>query len=841
MLSFRFVQSVLITGAIISALFSLVIIENENHQFFPVPGDTRVLQKEADESEELAKRAEWIERIHKAAPGVDWRVIEAQNRQNRYESFLNRNRQKDGSTLISVGNDLLQGVWTEKGSANLAGRTHTADYDTLSRKIYLGSSGGNIWKGNLNGTGWEVVNDQLQFPSIQLVRVLNRNKARRIIAATQQKVIYYSDNDGETWEMSQGFGNFSGSGEGIIRTQVRDDSLATIYTLVSERIPPSTQRVHSIFKSEDLGSTFERLLSIPATGGLQNTYTDMWISQYGESDVYLVSNNSTYYYSVELDSLIQTGNLPDNAAGYSMLTGHLSSSGDTYLYAYVAAEIFRSTDGGLNWEFRTNLDQSPFFKTSFSASVQTPDKLFFGDIECHRSVNGGLGWTKINDWYDYYDNIVSKLHADIPSINCLLDENGEEFFLINTDGGIYRSPDGFQVVNISLEGLNVSQYYSSLTSSFDTNFVFLGAQDQGFQRAYPDNGDLLYPEQVVSGDYGHIVSSSQGSSIWMVYPGFAIFYPDAAGFSDLTWDFDGNNSFWIPPLMADPYLEQVVYMGNGNRVTRLSQTGSSISADNLPIIFQGDVSAIACSEIDPDYWYVYTDNGRFYSSIDGGNSWTNVNISSAPSGHYLYGACIYPSRYNLGEVWISGSGYSNPPVYFSEDNGASFSAKSQGLPSTLAFRLAGTPGDEFIFAATESGPYVFVKEANEWFPLSEGIAPDQTYWSVEYIDEMKVARFVTYGRGAWDFRIQNVLSIQTTEPNQISVYPQPSDGLLNVSTDFRHGFEYSVFSLNGQLVENGITSSSSTQINLSVNKNGVYLLRLKSGQTEVLRKIIIAH
>ena len=106
---------------------------------------------------------------------------------------------------------------------------------------------------------------------------------------------------------------------------------------------------------------------------------------------------------------------------------------------------------------------------------------------------------------------------------------------------------------------------------------------------------------------------------------------------------------------------------------------------------------------------------------------------------------------------------------------------------------------------------------------------------------MKVARFVTYGRGAWDFRIQNVLSIQTTEPNQISVYPQPSDGLLNVSTDFRHGFEYSVFSLNGQLVENGITSSSSTQINLSVNKNGVYLLRLKSGQTEVLRKIIIAH
>jgi hypothetical protein len=841
MQGFRFVQSVLLAGAIVSALFSLVIHENEIHHFFPVPGDTRVLQKEEDESEELAKREEWIERIHKAAPGVDWRAIEEQNRLNRYNSFLNRDIKKDGTTLISVGNNLLQGVWTEKGSANLAGRTHTADYDTLSRKIYLGSSGGNIWKGNLNGTDWEVLNDQLQFPSIQLVRILNRNKSRRILAATDQKVIYYSDNDGTTWETSEGFGAFSGGGEGIIRTQVRDDSLATIYTLVSERIPPSTQRVHSIFKSVDLGSTFERLVTIPESAGLQNSFADMWIAQYGESDVYLVSNNSTYSFSIELDSLIQTGDLPDNSAGYSMLAGHLSSSGDTYLYAYVDGEIFRSTNGGLNWELRINLDKSPFFKTSFSASVQTPDKLFFGDIECYRSTNGGLGWTKLNDWYDYYDNIVSKLHADIPSVNCLLDENGEEFYLINTDGGIYRSPDGIQVVNISQEGLNVSQYYSSLTSSFDTNFVFLGSQDQGFQRAYPDNGQLLYPEQVVSGDYGHIVSSSQGSSIWMAYPGFAIFYPDASGFSDLTWDFDGNNSFWIPPLMADPNLEQVVYMGNGNRVTRLSQTGNSITAENLPILFQGDVSAIACSEIDPNYWYVYTDNGRFYRSTDGGNTWSNSLISSAPSGHYLYGACIYPSRYNLGEVWISGSGYSNPPVYFSEDNGVNFSSKSQGLPSTLAFRLAGTPGDEFIFAATESGPYVFVKDANEWFPLSEGIAPDQTYWSVEYIDDMKVARFVTYGRGAWDFRIQNVLSVESSKPRIISIYPQPSQGAITVSTDFEEGFDYSVFSINGQLVQQGNTASSSAQLDLSRTAKGVYLLKLKSGNTEAVRKIIITN
>ena len=31
------------------------------------------------------------------------------------------------------------------------------------------------------------------------------------------------------------------------------------------------------------------------------------------------------------------------------------------------------------------------------------------------------------------------------------------------------------------------------------------------------------------------------------------------------------------------------------------------------------------------------------------------------------------------------------------------------------------------------------------------MAPDQTYWTVDYIPEINTARFGTYGRGIWDF------------------------------------------------------------------------------------------
>jgi len=67
------------------------------------------------------------------------------------------------------------------------------------------------------------------------------------------------------------------------------------------------------------------------------------------------------------------------------------------------------------------------------------------------------------------------------------------------------------------------------------------------------------------------------------------------------------------------------------------------------------------------------------------------------------------------------------------------------------YELAGTPDDEYFFAATEVGPYVYIAEDEEWVDLAGISAPDQTYWSVEYIPELNTARFGTYGRGIWDF------------------------------------------------------------------------------------------
>ena len=71
------------------------------------------------------------------------------------------------------------------------------------------------------------------------------------------------------------------------------------------------------------------------------------------------------------------------------------------------------------------------------------------------------------------------------------------------------------------------------------------------------------------------------------------------------------------------------------------------------------------------------------------------------------------------------------------------------------YQLYGTPNDELLFAATEVGPYVYSQNNEEWLLLSGISAPDQTYWTVDFIPELNTARFATYGRGIWDFILED--------------------------------------------------------------------------------------
>ena len=748
--------------------FSLIFIYN-NYNIRKIPTPTEYIEKKNNKKKFKKNRQEWVENMHRAAPGDDWREIDRKNRKIKTDivrekrNVLIQNNQLDDLSdnfEIIISRD-IEGTWIERGSNNLAGRIRTADIDFSENTIYCASSGGNIWKGTLQGENWESLNDYMQILGVTFLRIVDTENGNRLLIGSENNGFYYSDNQGLSLIEAEGLGANS------VKRFVMQNETNHIYALVNDS-------PRAIYKSRDLGESFELVVSLDDSEGIpwaNISHFDIFTPRYSEDHIYVIYDMTLY--RISDNNLISISNLPGSYSNDVLLTGGVGSSG-TFLYAYVQGNVFKSINGGLSWAHKGEAPSSWWWINGFNSSNLERDRIFIGGMEAFESSSGANEWALVNSWWEYYDNIGSKLHADIPEIRFYLDEEYNEIALISTDGGLYISEDYLSSVqNISLSGLGVSQYYSTYSQRFYPYQIFAGSQDQGLQKSITNNESIQDFEQIISGDYGHLVSGNDGISIWTNYPGFTIHYPDITNSNaSMSLNFPGSGYLWIAPLMEHPEFPNKAILGGGgiNGGNHLIELSLSLQGNQITFIeneysFSSTISAMGYSPIDSSYRYVLTENGKFYYSSDNGENW-QMNLSfTGPGSHYFYGSTIWVSPNQLGKVFIGGSGYSNSPVYVSTDHGETFEELNNGLPNTLVFQLAGTPDDLLIFAATEIGPYGYSENEDEWFLLSGISAPDQTYWTVDYIPEINTARFGTYGRGIWDFVIDNNYDINLGDVN----------------------------------------------------------------------------
>jgi PKD repeat protein len=770
--------------------------------------------KDREESEEGAernlKRQQWMEHMHQAGPGVSWQAID-QN--TRLQKAARRSMKLD-----TLAGGLVTGEWIETGSSNQAGRTHFTYPVYDSNQLYVASSGGIIWKGPLGGNDWTPLNDNMHIPDINMV---HKTGNRLLVASGTIGTVgfYYTDDEGQNWNIASGLGQLANNGS-IERAVVANDSVHSIYLLARQN------GLSAIYLSRNLGTSFTRILFYGNAiyGGVERF--DIWTDYNGSGNVYMLENNNLYRFNSanRLDTISQ---LSLQNPGQVLLSGLETSSG-TYFNAAISdngnTDFYASTVNGTSWQFAGNMAEMPFGRGSFSASQFVPGTIYFGAVNCFRSIDGGAHWSLVNEWYDYYGDPANMLHADIDGINSYIDNTGNEVVYINTDGGTYTSGDQLDnVYNISLQNLYVSQYYSTYTHRTLTDIIYAGAQDQGFQVSTTPAGGPREFVQTISGDYGHIVSGDGGNSFWTVYPGFLMYYPNAVNSTDaLFWDFEGSNFLWLPPLMEDPADPTSVYLAGGSNTTgshiyHLSASGGSITYTELPYNFGStgaQISAMAISPIDNNYWYVMTDNGQFYTSTDGGSNWTRTNAFTGPTGHYFYGSSIIASAKILGLVYIGGSGYTGSAAFVSNDNGQNFTAINAGLPPTLIYEMAINTSEDKIFAATEVGPYVYLPSENQWYDIAGPNVPDQVYWTVDYVPAINTARFGTYGRGIWDFVICDSNSTAPVAAFDFAINGA-TVGFSNQSQAFTYQWNFG----------NGITSTERSPI-LAYDSAGTYTVTL---------------
>ena len=735
-------------GALMALGFMLLSIAGPRTQRPRELGHPGPVEADDEGGADQAARRRWIEEMHIASPGVDWRRIEKANQE---AERLRRN----GLAGAPEGAGGLSGAWFEIGSKNISGHTRCAAYGPErngERLLYVGSANGGLWRGTMDGADWTPLSEGLfgGFDGLVVVPPSSLSDAD-ILIARQGSSIYRSDDQGSTWTVPSGLGGISDVRSLILLP----DGLPTVL------IYGQWNGGNALLASMDLGQTFSvrKTWATPWSG-------ELWVPQVGNgagTDIFLYHNNKI---RVSLDGGFQF-TVRDGPGGASQghLTGSEAGGGALYLTSREGNSWvpYRSLDGG--WTFNAMAAPPEYWgsQNSMVGFSSNRDALVLGGVNGYTSSNGGQTWEQISSWGEYYGNPAQRLHADLRAINVLPHPDGPAFgdiVYFNTDGGTYRSTDeGHNVENLSLLGLGVGQFYSTLTDSSNPNRIHGGTQDQGYQIGMRTHSTGSGPStgfsQIISGDYGHL-TSPDGSldRVYSTYPGFTLIASGATS-SLSTLDFpQGSSHLWLPPVVADPDTPNSFFF-LGRYLWRQYKTGSSWSevhhsTRDFGVGSGSYLSAMAFCPTDPDLAWAANNAGLLWWSTDRGVTWTQGSVG-IPGSHYFYGNCIAPHPTDPNRIAASGTGYSTPGVRISVNGGQSWQGLAQGLPQTMVYGVAwAADGSDDLYAATEAGAWHMDASTQVWSNAMGTQAPATTYWSIESVPAQGIMRFGTYGRGIWD-------------------------------------------------------------------------------------------
>lgn len=694
-----------------------------------LPPPTENVIEEGEEQEHHEERREWLERMHRAPDGVDWRATERRNAR----ASLDRGR------AVTLGAVQAPGTWVERGSENQAGSMFEVRR-TPAGRLYAGSALGGLWRGTVDGEAWTPIGDALFGGAHRVLWMPSAGAEPEVllVAPSYGGLLTRSTDDGLTWSVP-------GGAEGI--TGVRSAGIVGSSSIL---LVAADEDGTALWRSDDRGATFARSILL-SRGSM------LWTARDGTPRVAIATGDTL---------------LTSDDGGGSWAEQPLPSASDTWLLAgseatdpptlYVARGgygsklVWRSSNGGRSWGSPTEVED---VWDVLTASIRDPELVVTGGVDAHVSRDGGVTWRSPNTWDEYYADPANKLHADMMAITVEPDADGGETWYVGNHGGVYDSDDGLRTVrNLGLSGLRVGQYYSSLTAWDKPGRVLVGAQDQGLQHTTDARrGGRWDLEQVWSGDYGHLVSQDHTHRwVFGVYPGFVMSWNQEPG-EDGALGYiafpPGDGAPWLPYLVADPDQREAFWF-LGSRLWRYHSNGrGGFDAEQATDdTFDGSwLTAMAFHPFDPERAWLVTSSGEIHASENGGKRWKRV-ARNLPDENWLYGNALVVSRQDPRVVYVGGSGYDGSPVLRSRDGGDTFEDWSEGLPETLVYCLIEAyDGSGRMLAGTETGAWMREADGESWVDISAGRAPTTTYWSVEPLPDADGVRFSTYGRGIWDF------------------------------------------------------------------------------------------
>ena len=412
--------------------------------------------------------------------------------------------------------------------------------------------------------------------------------------------------------------------------------------------------------------------------------------------------------------------------------------------------VFRSDDGGDSWidtatsEF---LDERQMnYNNTIAVHPENADHVICGGVDLHLSTDGGTTWCKVTDWRANRGD-VNYAHADHHAL-LFAPAQPDRLYDVN-DGGMDVSDDGGRIWSNRSNGLAATMFYDLDVAQTDGRFYGGGTQDNGTNVTTDGRADNFF--DITGGDGGWLTidPTNAGHFFASIYFMQIFRYLSPAGWQDVSPLLSNDpeaQQVWMAYIAMDPTNPLRLFTGS-RRVWRTLDAGGKW----LPVSPSLDGSAVTAIEIapaDPQKIYVGTENGGFFRSVDGGQTWSPDLQSALLPGYTITRIASRPNDGDVVLATVANFGHSH--LYLSRDGGVNWQDLDRGRLPDVPHHVVLVRSDvaDTIYVGNDIGVWRSPDFGISWENITDNL-PNANVVDLVYHRIDGTITAATYGRSLW--------------------------------------------------------------------------------------------
>jgi photosystem II stability/assembly factor-like uncharacterized protein len=779
----------------------------------------------------------WEQRVDKAGnfPKNDCVIKEWESYSKSHREQLNDNS-FSSANWTSLGPNITPGGYHGLGRVNCI-----AFHPTNINTFWIGTPSGGIWKTTNFGQTWTTNSDNLPVLGVTDIAVDYSNPNTLYIAT--------GDGDGGSLSYCTNSPNGDTKSIGILKSTDGGNTWAT--TGMNWDVTNA-----KLIRRLIIHPSNPNILLAATTDGIYRTNNAgvSWTNQKPGyfMDIEFKPGNPNYVYAAFYDLVSGGAQIFRSTDGGINWISVISLSGVIRINLAVTANspslveaLCVNTDGGLKGLWRSN-DSGASFSQYYSASNCSYNMLnaYFppdnsctgqGSYDLAYQINpnnlneiwlGGVNTYKsINGGTNWYlINYWTENNFSVPVVHAdkhffaFHPLNPNYFFECN-DGGLYYTSNGGTTWNDISNGLQISQIYRIGSSVTNPGYVICGMQDNGTRELFSGN----WYEATGGDGMECAIDPTNYNYEYASYVNGEIYRTLTGSWSNSTIisnNLPGGQQIgaWVTPYMLDPNTPTIIYAGYSDVYKSMNQGTSWVKMSTN--LTGGPGYPLRSLTIAPNNsQFVYTAKfSEIYKSTNAGSTWSIIT-SNLPT---LYASITYiaVSPTDANTVYVSLSKYSGGnKVYKSTNGGGSWTNISGTLPNLPVNCIVyENNSNEGLYIGTDVGVYYKNATMSDWIYYNTGL-PNVVVTELEIHYSTGKIRAATYGRGLWESNLYLSTYQITTSSNPVS------GGTTSGGGSFTSGQQTTVIANSNtgyaftNWTENGIVVSTNSSYTFTVTAN----------------------